>query len=263
MGLKGKRALVTGSARGIGRRVIERLAGAGCDVAVHYRTRSEAAKALVAAMAARGVRAAAFQADVTVEGEVRALLEGVGDELGGLDILVNNVGDFLVKSIARIESAEWHAIIDSNLHSVFYCCRAALPMMRRAGWGRIVNGAWVNAEFAKSAPMTTPYEIAKTGVVTLSKSFAVEEAAHGITVNVVSPGVIDNSRLSPERRDATLREIPVGRFGTPDDIAGAILYLVSDEAAYVTGANLTVGGGWHLGRHRYYRESILGAAGSS
>ena len=253
----GKRALVTGSARGIGRRVVERFAESGCRVAINYLRSSDEAKGLASELSKNGVSVLTLQADVTVEGEVMSLMARGEEEWGGLDILVNNVGNFLVKPLSRLESSEWHMILDSNLHSVFYCSKHALPMMRKGGWGRIINMAWTDAEHAKSAPETTPYDIAKTGVVTLSKSMAVEEARHGITVNVVSPGVIDNSRLSGKKRDEVLEEIPAGRLGTPDDVAEAILFLASEKSAYITGATLTVGGGWHLGRYRYYRRSAL------
>jgi len=254
---RGKRALVTGSASGIGKRVVERFGESGCRVAINYLTSADAAKGLASELSEKGVPALALQADVTVEGEVMAMMEEIEAEWGGLDILVNNVGDFLVKSISRLKSSEWHMILDSNLHSAFYCSKYAIPMMRKGGWGRIINMAWTNAEFAKSAPDTTPYDIDKTGVVTLSKSLAVEEAGHGITVNVVSPGVIANTRLSGKKRDEILEEIPAGRLGTPDDVAEAILFLASEKSSYITGTTLTVGGGWHLGRYRYYRESNL------
>jgi NAD(P)-dependent dehydrogenase (short-subunit alcohol dehydrogenase family) len=256
-GLKGKRALVTGSARGIGRRIIERLAEEECSVAIHYLTSSQDAKELASELTGRGTVAVALQADVTVEEDVMAMMERIRGEWGGLDILVNNVGNFLVRSLSELDSSEWHSIIDSNLHSVFYCCKHGLPMMRPGGWGRIINMAWTNAEYTKSAPETTPYDIAKSGVVTLSKSMAVEEAGHGITVNVISPGIIDTSRLSEEKRDEIMKEIPSGRLGTPEDIAEAVLFFVSEKSSYVTGTVMTVGGGWHLGRYRYYKESIL------
>ncbi len=255
MDLRGKRALITGSARGIGRRLAERLAAEGCCVAINYLTSGEKAKKLALELTGRGATIMTIQADVTVEGDVGMMMERIDGEWGGLDILVNNVGDFLVKPISLIRSSEWHTIIDSNLHSVFYCCRYAIPMMRRRQWGRVVNIAWSNAEFTKAAPATTPYEISKTGVVTLSKSLAVEEAHNGITVNVVSPGVIDNTRLSENKRHEIVREIPVGRLGTADDIAEAVLFFVSERAAYVTGSTMAVGGGWHLGRYRYYEQS--------
>ncbi|OGF97913.1 MAG: hypothetical protein A2Z06_03845 [Candidatus Glassbacteria bacterium RBG_16_58_8] len=255
--MSGRRALVTGSARGIGRRVAERLSEAGCSVAINYLTSADEAKEMAQALTDQGSSAIAIQADVTVEEEVARMMERIDAEWRGLDILVNNVGDFLIRPISRLESPEWHRIIDSNLHSAFYCCKHALPMMRRGGWGRIVNMAWTNAEYAKSAPETTPYEIAKTGVVTLSKSLAVEEAHNGITVNVISPGVIDTSPLSKRVREEIVQEIPAGRLGTPDDIAEAVLFFVSDRSSYITGTVLTVGGGWHLGRYRYYKESVL------
>jgi 3-oxoacyl-[acyl-carrier protein] reductase len=237
--------------------VVERLSGEGCRVVVNYRGSADEAKELAERLGSQGNTALAIQADVTVEDDVIEMMSRIDAAWGGLDILVNNVGDFLVRPISRLESPEWHRVIDSNLHSAFYCCRYALPLMRRGNWGRIVNLAWVNAEFAKSAPDTTPYEVSKTGVVTLSKSLAVEEAQHGITVNVVSPGVIDNSRLSREKREEILGEIPLGRFGTADDVAEAVLFFVSERAAYITGSVLTVSGGWHLGRYRYYKESAL------
>ncbi len=247
-GFPGKRALVTGSARGIGRRVAQRLASAGCRVAVNYLTSGGEAEKLTEDLAKRGVDALMIKADVTSEDDVEEMMGRVEKEWNGIDILVNNVGDFLVKPLSRLESSEWHTIIGSNLHSAFYCCRRAIPFMRRTGWGRVINMAWSEAEHFSSAFETTPYMIAKAGVILLTKSLAVEEARHGITVNAILPGVIDNSRLSEKKRAEILEEIPVGRLGTPDDIAEAVLFLASERSSYITGTTIAVSGGWHLER---------------
>jgi NAD(P)-dependent dehydrogenase (short-subunit alcohol dehydrogenase family) len=246
--LRGKRVLVTGSARGIGKRLIQRFAGVGCGVAVNYMKSEMEAEELTKGLAASGVDTMKIRADVTSEDEVEGMMEQVGKEWDGLDILVNNVGDFLVKPLSQIESSEWHRIINSNLHSTFYCCRHALPLMRRTGWGRVINMSWSDTEHFCSAFETTPYVIAKTGIITLTKSLAVEEASYGITVNVVLPGVIDNSRLSEKKRAEILEDIPVGRLGKPDDVAEAVLFLASERSSYITGTTVTVSGGWHLER---------------
>ena len=233
-------ALVTGSARGIGRALALALAKAGHDVAVHYRTSATEATRTAETARSFGVRAVTLQADVTIEAEARALVETARRQLGRLDVLVNNVGDYHFGPLDELDARHWHAMFDSNLHATFYTCQTAVPIMRAQGGGRIVNIGYAGAEQVKARPSIVAYAAAKTGVILYSKALARSEAAHGITVNVVSPGVMENSVTQPTS------EVPMGRAGTLEELVAAVRYLLSAEAAYVTGITLEVAGGWNL-----------------
>ena len=233
-------ALVTGAAKGIGQAVVLALAGAGYDVAVHYRFSAEEAEQTAREARGQGVRAQTFQADVTKVAEAENLVQSVYDTMGGLDVLVNNVGNYHQGPLADLEVETWHEMFDSNLHCTFYLCRAALPLMQTAGGGRIVNLGFTGAELLKARPSIAPYSIAKTGVILYSKALAKTYAADKITVNVVSPGVMENSVAQP------VESIPLGRSGKLSELSSAVLYLVSPEAAYITGVTLEVAGGWNL-----------------
>lgn len=234
-------ALVTGAARGIGQAIALSLAESGCAVAVHYRSSLEDAQATTDACRAKGVEAEMFAADVTRPDEATALIDRVHGTLGGPDILVNNVGNYHQGPLEDLSVETWHEMFDSNLHSTFYLCRAALPLMETAGWGRIVNLGYAGSELLKARPSIAPYAIAKTGVILYSKTLAKAYAGRGITVNVVSPGIIENSVTKPP-----LSSLPMGRTGQLGELASAVKYLVSEEAAYVTGVTLEVAGGWNL-----------------
>jgi len=233
-------ALVTGSARGIGRAIVLALAGDGYDVAVHYRRSRDAAAAVAEQARRSGVRALALQADVTLEGEARGLVSAAHRQLGSLSVLVNNVGNYHYGPLDRLDATTWHAMFDSNLHATFYTCQTAVPLMRAAGGGRIVNIGYAGAERLEARPGIAAYAAAKTAVILYSKALARSEAATGITVNVVSPGVMENSVTQPAR------ELPMGRPGRLDELVAAVRYLLSPEAAYVTGTTLEVAGGWNL-----------------
>lgn len=233
-------ALVTGAAKGIGQAIATALGGAAYDVAVHYRSSEAEAEATAQAIRARGVRAETFQADVTRPAEAEALIHEVQHLLGGLDVLVNNVGNYHYGPLAELDLDTWHEMFNSNLHCTFYLCRAALPFMQRQQGGRIVNLGFTGAETLKARPNIVAYGIAKTGVILYSKALAKTYAGDGITVNVVSPGVMENSVAQP------VEAIPLGRTGRLTELADAVLYLVSDRAAYVTGTTLEVAGGWNL-----------------
>jgi 3-oxoacyl-[acyl-carrier protein] reductase len=232
--------LVTGAARGIGRAIALALAADGLDVAIHYRTSERDAKAVVTAAKALGVQALALRADVTVEHEAQRLVDDAAAALGGLRVLVNNVGDYHKAPLAGLDSGSWHAMFATNLHATFYTCQRAIPIMRAAGGGRVINLCYAGAELLKARPGIVAYQIAKTGVILYTKSLARSEAAHRITANVISPGVMENSVTQP------LDEIPIGRTGTLDELVGAVRYLLTPAAAYVTGVHLEVAGGWNL-----------------
>ncbi len=233
-------ALVTGAAKGIGRALVLALAGAGYDVAVHYRSSAAEAQTTTEEARAGGVRAETFRADVTRPDEAEALIRQVHETLGGPDVLVNNVGNLHYGPLPELGVETWLEMFDSNLHSTFYLCRAALPLMQRAGGGRVVNIGFAGAELLRARPNIAAYSIAKTGVILYSKALAKSYAGDGITVNVVSPGIMENSVTQPPTK------IPLGRTGRLDELSSAVLYLVSEEAAYVTGATLEVAGGWNL-----------------
>lgn len=233
-------ALVTGSARGIGRRLALALAGAGHDVAVHYRGSRDAAEAVAGEIRGLGVRAATLQADVTVEDEAFGLVDAAHAAFGRLDVVVNNVGNYHKGALDAHPTDAWHEMLDSNLTSTFYVCQRAVPRLREAPAGRIVNVGYAGSDALVAKPGIVAYQIAKTGVLLYSRALAKREARHGTTVNVIAPGVIENSVTQP------IDEIPMGRPGTLDEMASALLYLVSDEARYVTGAFLPVAGGWNL-----------------
>jgi NAD(P)-dependent dehydrogenase (short-subunit alcohol dehydrogenase family) len=235
-----KTALVTGSAAGIGRGIALALARAGYDVAVHFHTSEAEAEATRAEAEELGVRAVALRADVTSRAEATALVHDAHDALGGLSVLVNNVGSYLYEPLAEVSYEEWDDVLATNLDATFATCRAAVPLMRAAGGGRIVNIGYAGTQSLVGRPNLTAYAIAKTGVVLLTKAIARAEAANGITANVVAPGVIETSRTKP------LAEIPAGRTGRVEEVAAAVLYFVSPEAGYVTGQVLDVAGAWNL-----------------
>ena len=240
--LHGRVALVTGAGRRIGRGVALALAAQGAEVAVHYRSRPEEAAAVVREIAAAGGRAFATQAELRDPAAVAALVAAVTARAGRLDILVNNVGTFLVKSIAEVTPVEWERSLATTVTVTFLTCRAALPGMVERGYGRIVNFADAGADHLRAAPNITPYLVGKTGVLILAKGLAAAYARHGVTVNAVSPGIVDNSVTKPPGAEEA---IPAGRFATIDDISNAVLFLLRDASSYITGANLKVGGGWH------------------
>jgi len=233
-------ALVTGSAKGIGRALVLAFAGAGYDVAVHYRSSRAAAEDTAAQARAAGVRAETFQADVTDAGEAERLVRAVHETMGGPDVVINNVGNYHYGPLADVGVETWLELFASNLHSTFYVCRVALPLMQRAGWGRVINLGYAGAETLKARPKIAPYSIAKTGVILYSKALALTCAEDGVTVNVISPGIMENSVTKP------LDRIPLGRTGKLSELTGAALYLVSEEASYVTGVTLEVAGGWNV-----------------
>ena len=233
-------ALVTGSAKGIGRAIALALAADGLDVAIHYRRSRNEAEAAVSAAEALGVRAVALQADVTDVDEAHGLVDAAAAALGGLRVLVSNVGDYHTGPLGELDSGTWHHMFDSNLHATFYTCQRVVPIMRAAGGGRIVNIGFAGSELLKARPAIVAYQIAKTGVLLYTKALARSEAAHGITANVVSPGVMDNSVTKP------IDEIPVGRPGSLDELVAAVRFFLRPEARYVTGTHLEVAGGWNL-----------------
>lgn len=235
-----KVALVTGSAKGIGRAILLALADKGFDVAVHYRQSETEAERTRQEALERGVRAIKVAADITQVQEAQRLIHSVAEQLGGLQVLVNNVGDYLKKPLETLAPEEWHAMLDSNLNAPFYLTQAALPYLCATGYGRVINIGFAGAQHLLARPDITPYVIAKTGLIIYSKSLAKRLAAQGVTVNVVSPGVAENSVSKP------LDEIPMGRLARLVELSSAVLYFVNEASGYLTGQVLEVSGGWNL-----------------
>lgn len=236
---RGQGALVTGSASGIGRAIALKLASEGFDVAIHYRSSKEKAEQTARDIRALGVQCVALQADLTKPQEAEKLVQEAHQFLGNLSVLVNNVGNYVFRPLLDNTLEDWHDMLDSNLNSTFYTCRTAVPLMREQQHGRIVNLGYAGAQNVLARPGNTAYAIAKTGVIILSKSLAKTEIKHGITVNVVSPGIIETSVTKP------LSEVPAGRDGSLDELVSAVWTFI-DGPEYITGQVLEVSGGWNL-----------------
>jgi 3-oxoacyl-[acyl-carrier protein] reductase len=245
MELRGQVAIITGGARGIGRATTIELANAGARVLINYQRSAGAAEALAAEIVAAGGDAFAYQADVSDEQAVTGMVQAVLDRWGRIDILVNNAGITADAPLARLRPEQWQHVIDTDLTSVFLCCRAVIPTMQRAGYGRIVSVSSL-AALAGNVGQTN-YAAAKAGIIGLSRSLAREVARDGITVNVVAPGYVETDMVEtvPEALRAwALQAIAIGRFGRPEEVAAAIRFLVSPRASYITGHVLTIDGGW-------------------
>ena len=236
----GSGALVTGANRGVGRRLALLLAELGFDVAINYRSRQHEAETVAKEARSLGVRAWALQADVSVEAEATGLVSRAEELTGGLGVLVNNVGNYHHGPLTELDADTFRSMLDSNLMSTFHTSQAAVRLMADRGAGRIINLGYAGAEQLRARPGIVAYGIAKTGVILYSKSLAKVHAGQGVTVNVVSPGVLENSETFPP-----MQEIPAGRLGSLDELAGAVRYLVSEQAAYVTGVTIEVAGGWN------------------
>ena len=247
MSNQGRIALVTGGSRGIGAEIALSLGRAGASVAIAYRTNRIAAQRVEASLQALGTSALACQTDVTDPGRVQELIQAVVNRFGRLDILVNNVGDFRWHEVVDAPVDEWRSIMDSNLFSVFYASKYALPVMRSARWGRVINLGAVGAERAFGQARISAYAAAKSAMVAFSRSLALEEARYGITVNVVNPPIMSEAALSREEA-ARMRDarFPAGRPPSTDDIAAAVRFFASEEASFITGQVLNVAGGWML-----------------
>jgi 3-oxoacyl-[acyl-carrier protein] reductase len=233
--LEGKLALVTGATRGIGRAIATELARAGAGVVVGYRTGADEAAELAGELAGRAV-----QADVSDPEQAARLVE----EAGELDILVNNAGLTRDGLIARMSDEDWRVVVDTNLGGAFHTCRAAARGMMRRRAGSIVNLTSVVGIHGN--PGQTNYAASKAGIIGLTKSLARELASRGVRVNAVAPGYIQTALtdvLPGKVQDAILSNTPLGRLGTPEDVAGAVRFLCSDEASFVTGEVLLVDGG--------------------
>lgn len=236
-------AVVTGGSRGIGRAIAEQLAKDGYIVVVNYRHDAAAAQDTLNLVRESSPRSIMMQADVATPDGARQLIEASHSELGRFDVLVNNAGPFLVKSVFDTTVEEWDYILRNNLSSAFYCIKSALPIMRGQKSGHIINLGSLNAENARGAPTTTAYNVAKTGLVVLTKSVARSEARHGIRCNIVNPGLIETYATSESDKRELPSIIPLGMMGKPEEIASTVQFLLSDRAHYITGAVINVHGG--------------------
>lgn len=243
MDLSNKIALVTGSSRGIGRAIALKLAEKGCSLVINYLANSWAADQVVEQIRRMGRGAISFQCDVSNFADAEEMIKRAKSEFGRIDILVNNVGPFLYKTILDTTIQEWHQIFNSNLNSVFYCCKAVVPIMREQRSGVIINIGGPNSERTAGYLRTCAYAVAKTGVVVFSKSLAKEEAPNGIRVNVVNPGFIETESYTEKEKLEMPQNVPLKRLGKPEEIANAVAFLASDEASYITGSVLNVHGG--------------------
>ena len=237
-------ALVTGASRGIGAAVARALAADGHDVAVGYAADADGAAATVAAVEALGRRSVALQADVSDEGQAQALVEGAEEALGPLDALVLNAGITRDGLAVRMSAEDWTAVIDTNLSGAFYTARPALRGMLRRRAGSIVAVSSVVGVIGNAGQVN--YAAAKAGLLGMVRALAREAGGRGVRVNAVAPGYITTdmtAALTDEQRDALLVQTPLGRLGTPEDVAGAVAFLCSPAAAFITGATLAVDGG--------------------
>jgi len=234
--LDGRTALVTGSARRVGRELLLRIADCGADVAVHYNDSAEAAAATAAEARDRGVEATTVQGDITNPEAVDALFDAAEADLGTVDVLVNNVGNFDARHWEEIEWTAWRSVVESTFYGTVLCSRRALGGMREQGWGRIVNVGFADSDRMHAHPVNFPYFVAKTGVLMFTRMLASDTQDDGITVNAVSPFAVENTV-------SDVSSFPRGRAASFDDLAAPLLFFLSEEAGYVSGQNVAVDGG--------------------
>lgn len=244
MDFEGKVAIVTGASRGIGRAIAEELGGRGAQVVVNYNRSEEAAAEVVEAIEASGGSAVAHQADVGDYEQAQGLVKFALDEYDGLQVLVNNAGITRDGLIMTMSEGDWDDVMRINLKSTFNCSKAAVRHMMRKRYGRIVNITSVSGQMGNAGQ--TNYAASKAGQIGFTKSLAREVAPRNVTVNAVAAGYIETEiweDVPEDMRESMSEMIPLGRKGQPDDVAKAVAYLASDDAAYVTGHILTVDGG--------------------
>lgn len=247
LGLAGRVALITGGSRGIGKAIAERLAEAGAHVVINYKSDEAAATETVTALARRyRVEALAVRSDVCDVSGAEHLIDAAKEKFGRLDILVCNAGIWEGAAVEEITEELWDHVIDVNLKGTWTVCRAAVPMLKRQGWGRIVIISSTAGQ--RGEANVSNYAASKGGQIAFTKSLAVELARHGVTVNAVAPGWVETEMTAGAFTDESFRasvesSIPVGRIATPDDVALPVLFLCSGWARHITGEVLNVNGG--------------------
>jgi 3-oxoacyl-[acyl-carrier protein] reductase len=237
-------AVVTGASRGIGRAVALELGRRGAAVVVNYNKSPEGAEQVVNEIKAAGGKAAAFQADVSDLQSAQALVKFAVDTFGDLHILVNNAGITRDMLIMMMSEEDWDLVLDTNLKSTFNCSKVAVKHMMRKRYGRIINMASISGQMGNGGQ--TNYSASKAGQIGFTKALAREVSSRSITVNAVAPGFVDTEILkamAPETLEAAIKMVPLGRLATPEEVAYAVAFLASDQAAYITGHVLSVDGG--------------------
>lgn len=245
--LNGRRALITGGAKGLGRVMSEALAEAGADVAIASRTLSDCQNAAKEIADATGRRAAAFQADMTIAADIERLKTEIEAGFGTIDILINNAGINIRGAIQDLSENDFDAVMDANVKGPFLCSKAFGVGMAERGWGRVINLGSIMSVISLSG--RSPYASSKAAIIGLTKTLALEWATKGVTVNAICPGPFAtemNRQLlnDPVKYQDFISRIPAGRWGELHEIAGAAVFLASDAAAFVTGSSLFVDGGW-------------------
>lgn len=239
-----RKALVTGSSRGIGKAIALELGRRGYAVAVHYVANQAAAQAVADQIAHEGGQAVLLCADLSQSGAAAQLVTQAHAALGGLEVLVNNAGITRDTLLIRMKDDDWDSVIETNLSAVFRLSREAVKLMMKAKWGRIINISSVVGLLGN--PGQANYVAAKAGIIGFTRAVAKEYASRGITVNAIAPGFIESdmtAKLPEAVQQEYLKQIPVGRFGKPEEVAKAVAFLVSDDAAYINGQTLCVDGG--------------------
>src|ERR1041385_1586283 len=246
--LKGKRALVTGGGQGLGYAISEQLLAAGADVAVHYFSSETGARELKVRAAKAARRAEMFRADLTKEDDAQALAENAARFLGGLDILINNAGDLVERrTLEKLDRDFWPAVMGVDIPSMMLLTRSATPWLVKTGQASIVNLSSL-AGRKGGHPGSLVYSTAKGSVLTWTRGLATELAPHGVRVNAVAPGLIlgtrfHNTHTTAASAQASIQQIPLGRAGTPEDVARAVVFFASEYDGFITGATLDINGG--------------------
>lgn len=245
--LDGKVALVTGGARGLGLTMATALAEVGANIALAGRSLSACQESAAALASSTGRVAKGFSADVAVAADIDALVSDVESQLGPIDILINSAGINIRGASDQLAEADWDTVIDINLKGTFLCSRAVGPGMVRRGWGRVINMGSILSVVAM--PGRAPYAAAKAGVMNLTRVLALEWAGTGVTANAICPGPfgteMNRSLLDdPIKYQEFVKQIPMGRWGELDELAGAAVFLASNASSFMTGASMFIDGGW-------------------